>query len=94
MERQEMKSEKRIKQLQKIDGSVVKVNRFHYVVEVDLDGVNFDGEILVLLTPKTSGDIAESGLDHNGYVYSHGGSTYKKACDKADEILQGLVESE
>jgi hypothetical protein len=76
-----------------IDGSTVKVNRFHYSVKVDSNGVDFNGA-QILLVPKTAGDIAESGLDHNEYRYSHGGITFRKACDKADELLELVQRSD
>ncbi len=68
------------------DVKTTRIDRCLYDISYEVDPT---GEKCVTLTPRTSGSIARSG-NVATYSYSHGGDTYRKAVDKANEILREM----
>ena len=53
----------------------------------------FDGELEVMLSPVGTGDSASSFEKPENYGYTHGGSTYRAAVEKAWEIRDAIAAS-
>ena len=62
------------------------VNRFLY----DVYTRNEYGDKEVVLVPRTTGDIARSGLSLENYCFTHGGDIYQDAVLKAKELAANL----
>ena len=80
------------KALEKYDGKTVRIVNKVYVISI-IEGSD-QTETEVRLHPKYGGDDALSSTRYDSYEYIQGGEIYKKAVEKAEEILLELEQAE
>ncbi len=72
----------RKKKIDAVQGKEIRVSRSLYTVNV----LRIYGEETVVLVGRGETDPAYSGTDETEYGYTHGGKTYRLACDVANDI--------
>lgn len=72
----------RKKRIDAIHGKEIRVSRSLYTIQV----LRIYNAETVVLVGRGDADPAYSGTDSTEYGYTHGGKTYRLACDVADDI--------